>query len=381
MKKRSVAISIVIITVSLRAEDVVIEMPKVPKPPKVIINEETTTNDLRPRRDKQRYQGIPLKKSAPPKKSLVEIKTDLKKSIEQKEDKKSLKIKKVTKEVVKKSSLSTVKKAPAVAPIKSANHEKNLGEVKLGRVSTYLEGSMKDNMDIDKIVSSLKSNGFEIVSTYRHQANSHLTTIIFTSESLKSQADKKDRGFSAVMRVLVDQKSKTVSVTNPVYFLKAFMQDDYSEKIAKETLSKIKSSFTSLKDSTDKLKYSLLAKYHFMFGMPYYNDMIEVASGSVAHLISKLKERGRAAFVVRLSKDRALIGVKLTKKVESFVDIIGTKNAHLLPYPLLLEGGKAKILAPKYYIAISYPLLKMSKFMKISSTPGEIEDEIEGILK
>ena len=196
-------------------------------------------------------------------------------------------------------------------------------------------------------------------------------------------ADKKNRGFSASMRVLIDEKNKQISVTNPLYVMKAFMQDDFDEKTALAVLEKVRKAFPNMKNSGDMLKYQLLPKYHFMTAMPYYEDMVSVAKGeSTQALLEKAKSKGdRIVFIQPLSKDRTLIGVQLGKRTSKFVKKIGVKNGALLPYPILIEDGEAKILDPKYYISIMYPMLKMSQFMTISTVPGAIQQDCENIFR
>ena len=110
-----------------------------------------------------------------------------------------------------------------------------------------------------------------------------------------------------------------------------------------------------------------------MMGMPYYEDMIELGAASDVKAKKKV-------FELKLANSSKLIGVNLGK-VETFVDKIGTDKAILLPYTVLIEGGKAYALHAKYYLAISYPLLSMGQFMKISSTPSKIEAKLEKIVK
>ncbi len=50
-----------------------------------------------------------------------------------------------------------------------------------------------------------------------------------------------------------------------------------------------------------------------------------------------------------------------------------------MPYEIILQGKEATILHGKYRIALFWPELKVGTFMKISSTPGEIEDIMEGL--
>jgi len=249
-----------------------------------------------------------------------------------------------------------------------------------GKISAYLRGSLESP---DSVKTKLSSAGFTVLSESSVNAEGTLTSIVFTDDTLQSMANKNDRGFIASLRVLVDYVNKQISITNPIYFSKAFLQGEYDEAGAKAVLGKITSAFSGLSNSKDSLSSSKIKKYHFMIGMPYYGDMDTVANaGSSAELLEKLKAKGsKLIFTQKLSEDRILVGVALDSNVASFTKTIGEKNALVLPYPILLEGGKAKILAPKYYLAICYPMLSMSHFMKISATPAKIESDCKNMFK
>ena len=257
-----------------------------------------------------------------------------------------------------------------------------VGAVNDGKVSTYLRGAL---LDVDSVKSKLSEGGFTVLSSSTINKKGTLTTVVFTDDALTSMANKKNRGFMASLRVLVDNVNNQISITNPLYFSKAFMQDDNDEEVANSTLSKITKIFSGLKDSKDKLKYKDLSGFHFMFGMPYYDEMATVGkAGSSSELLERLKAKNGGKSLIfsqKLSDNRILVGVKLGNKTSKFIKKIGVENASLLPYPVLLENGKAKILAPKYYLAISYPLLKMSQFMKISTVPGAIEKDCKKLFK
>jgi len=257
-----------------------------------------------------------------------------------------------------------------------------VGAVNDSKVSTYLRGAL---LDVDSVKSKLSEGGFTVLSSSAINESGTLTSVVFTDDSLISLANKKSRGFMASLRVLVDNENSQISITNPFYFSKAFMQDDNDEAVALATLSKLTKVFSGLKDSKEKQKYKKLSGYHFMFGMPYYDEMATVGSaGSSSELLERLKAKDGGAnliFSQKLSQDRILVGVKLSNETSKFIEKIGVENASLLPYPVLLENGKAKILAPKYYLAISYPLLKMAQFMTISSVPSAIEKDCKKLFK
>ena len=76
-------------------------------------------------------------------------------------------------------------------------------------------------------------------------------------------------------------------------------------------------------------------------------------------------------------KKVAVFGVGLWNKEtgeSAFLPKIGEGHIANLPYEIILQGNQATMLHGKYRIAIYWPELKMGTFMKINSTPGDIED-------
>ncbi len=265
----------------------------------------------------------------------------------------------------------------AVSAIKIGDTK--VGEIKNSQVSAYMRGELQS---VDGVKKALTDAGFAILSTSTVDKKGDLTSIVFTNDALTKMADKSERGFAASLRVLIDTKNKQISVTNPLYVARAFLQDDFDQKAVMPILENIRQALPGLKDSEDRLKFTLLPKYHFMISMPYYEDMIEVGKGD--DLLAKAKARNGGkdiVFVQQISKDRTLIGVNLGKRTGKFIKKVGVKNAGLLPYPILIEDGEAKILDPKYYIAVMYPMLKMSEFMKISTVPGAIQQDCENLFR
>ena len=243
------------------------------------------------------------------------------------------------------------------------------------RVSTYLTGALQD---ASAVKSALSGAGFEVLSSSAVNKAGDLTTVVFTCPTLKAAASKEGKGFAGVLRVLVNQKDGEISVTNPVYFNNAYLQDSFDAAAATKVLDKINAALPGLTSSDDGMDVGDLKGYHFMMGMPYYDDMATVGEGSHADLLAKVKayKGGKnVVFELSLGADSTLIGYKIGKKTAKFIKKIGTKNASVLPYSILIEGGKAKILAPKYYLALGYPSLSMSQFMTIATVPGAIEKD------
>ena len=237
-------------------------------------------------------------------------------------------------------------------------------------------------MSVDEAKANLKKAGFDILSTYKVDKRGKAISIVFTNDAITKAAAKKSRGFTSSLRMLIDNKNKITSISNPIYVMKAFMQEQYDSKLAEATLSSIRDNFSGLENSGEMIKYSVLERFHFMENMPYYQDMSVIAKASTNDaLMKKATKSKKIVYQQKLANGSYIIGVKLGKRTNKFVKKIGYTNAGLLPYPVLIEGGEAKILAPQYYISVMYPMLKMSQFMKIATIPGAIEKDCDRIFR
>ena len=240
-----------------------------------------------------------------------------------------------------------------------------------GKISAYYDAPYASAKTVK---AKLSKAGFKVLASYSPAGKKNVNVMIITNKKLTAMASKKSRGFAAIERVMVDSTAKTVRVTNPIYWAKAFMQKDYSASApaaAKTALGKALGKLTATKDV---LNEGDLAGYHFMIGMPYYKEMIELKAGG------KVKGK-KKVFELKLANGSTLIGVNMGKTTESFVDKIGADKAILLPYTILVEDGKGYALHPKYYIALSYPLLSMGQFMGISSIPDVIDRKLKKIFR
>ncbi len=140
-----------------------------------------------------------------------------------------------------------------------------------------------------------------------------------------------------------------------------------------QTVSNLASALGTLKGSKEGLSSSKLPKYHFMFGMPYFNEQIVVGGANPTKSV---------LYKITLSNGNVLVGHKLSSSDRGFLSKIHSMdNAALLPYQSMISGGKAKIMNAKYYLALSLPKLGMGDFMKISDIPGKIENDIKADYK
>jgi len=253
-----------------------------------------------------------------------------------------------------------------------------VGDVKNGKVPAYLHSEL---IPVDDVKTTLEKAGFTILNTFKVDKKGLATAVVFTNDALIKLASEKNRGFAVTLRVTVDKKNKLISITNPIYVMAAFMQKNFDKKIADATLSSLREVFPNLTNSKEELKFNYLHRYQFMAGMPKYQDMMIIKKSTSAKLLASAKKSKKIVFEQKLSNGATLIGVKLSKRTSKFIKKTGYQNAGLLPYPVLIEDGEAKILDPKYYIAVMYPMLKMSQFMTIATVPGAINKDIDKIFR
>jgi hypothetical protein len=157
------------------------------------------------------------------------------------------------------------------------------------------------------------------------------------------------------------------------------MQDDYNAKVFEAQFASINKAFPNLKGSIDMLDEDDIAGYHFMMGMPYYEDFDELGEGKTADLLAKVKNYKKGKFFLfslKLTDDSYLVGYDLAKRTKKFVKKIGRANAAVLPYTISIENGIATSMEAKYYLAVSYPLLSMGEFTTIATVPGAIKKDL-----
>lgn len=247
-------------------------------------------------------------------------------------------------------------------------------------ISTYFTAPL---MSTAEVKSKLEAAGFEIVAVDK-VGKKKLDSIVFTNDYLKKLADKPGRGFLAgALRALVNTEDKEVRISNPRYFVKAFLQDDYKLNDEQPLLDDLNKEFGELKPSEDKWEYDGLANYQFMIGRPYYQDVIVAGEGDTAELNAKIVKNAKKKLVFKLDvgEGRTLYGVKLNRRTMKFVDKIGAQNAGILPWMVLVEENKATAMRADYLIAISYPLLDMGGFMGIMTVPGAVEKDVKKYFK
>jgi len=286
------------------------------------------------------------------------------------------------KEKIKKleAELETYKKvkpiaSKAVLPVKMTVPQKVLKGKKFvlrisepKKLTTYYASNPQT---IEELKSKLESNGFDILATDKIFENE--TVISFTNEELQNT-----NSFLSVLHMSVNENSE-IRVQNPSYFGAAYLQDKFKYGQFAETLKALESTLGEMYEVEDQLDFSDLPKYHFMLGMPHFHDTIVVARGN--DILERLRETNtikHISYVLKLPNGATLVGHKLDPKTYGYLKKIKAQNnAQIFPYEVMIKDEKAVMLSPKYYLALSLPLLSMTDFLKIASAPNEIEKDIK----
>jgi hypothetical protein len=256
----------------------------------------------------------------------------------------------------------------ALVTVEAAGAKLEIGAPAPEKLTTYYAAKVQD---AKSVASKLKANGFSVLATTAPVKGS--TVITITNKELKAT-----NSWLATLNVLVNDKE--VRVQNPSYFGAAYLGDTFKYGQFAGTLKSLQKALGDLHTVEDEFKLSKLPKYQFMMGMPYVDETIEVGEG--ADLVSKLKDNKYVAYSLTLPNGATLVGHSLRSRTNKFLlKIDAAHNAHILPYRSMIKDGKAVMLDPKYYLAVSLPLLSMGEFMQIASTPAEIEKDIKRTYK
>jgi len=224
---------------------------------------------------------------------------------------------------------------------------------------------------VEAISMLLEAHGFILLS--KEKIFPGKTVISFTNEQLKTT-----NSFLSVLHLLVNE-NKEIRVQNPSYFAAAFLQDKYHYGDFKTTLEALNSTLGGMHEVKERYALSGLAEYHFMIGMPNLEDTVVLARGE--DLRTKIEDENSSqyiSFILNLPNGATLVGHKLQEKTYAYLQKINSQdNALIFPYEVLITQGKAVMLSPKYYLALSLPLLSMTDFLQITSAPEEIENDIK----
>lgn len=247
--------------------------------------------------------------------------------------------------------------------------------------------------------TALQTNGFQIAGEYSPYSGAHI--IVITNAALKKAAASHDRaGYVAAQRVSITKVGNQVQTayTNPAYMGHAYQ--------VKANLSGVnnalKSALGAVKEfgPEDGLTPGKLGKYHYTFGMEYFDEPYDLAEyNNQAEAVAAL-EKGLAAGTGSTKKvyridipgtNQTVFGVGMASRgdggnkymdetfIMNEIDFKEVRSTAHLPYEVLVKGGEVEALHARFRIAINFPDLSMmgsNSFMNIMPTPDAIKEAL-----
>lgn len=271
--------------------------------------------------------------------------------------------------------------------------------LQLGKLSGSISDAWKSSIEV------LEADGYEVIGQYMPANNPDLYVVVFTSSKLKMLCRKsEDRGMlAAAMKVGFQNTEGAVSVSllNPEYLFYAYfrekMEEDAFKSHALEVSSEIKGTLkkvgSEMKPFGGDLSQKDLIKYHYMVGMPFFDDPVKLAEfDSFEQGLSSLKKQlaNATGLTVKIyemiDKDNevAVFGVGLPDVEEGeahFLPIIGESHVAAMPYEIILQQNRATMLHGRYRFALHWPELTMKTFTKIMSSPGDVADAMKTLVE
>jgi len=267
----------------------------------------------------------------------------------------------------------------------------------------YKVTSLEVGMDeaIQTVISALADNGFEVLGDYSPSANEKFHVIAFTSMNLQRICKEvEDRGvLASILKVgLISVDGKIdISIVNPEYLFYGYLREnaelhkndlDMVTANVKEALGTLGNDWVPFGGAQTPKD---LKKYHYMIGMPYFDNPVKLnefsSFGLGVETIRKNLEEGKGSTikvyeVIMRSEEIAVFGIGLLDPEDGegrFLPIIGDSHIAAMPYEIILQGNKATMLHGRFRFALHWPELTMGTFTKIMSTPGYVKKTMKEI--
>ncbi|QKQ27453.1 hypothetical protein [Candidatus Reidiella endopervernicosa] len=246
---------------------------------------------------------------------------------------------------------------------------------------------------VNEVRNKLKGGGFDLVGEYVPYDNAHVF-VITNKAIIKAASKAKGGAYAAGQRVSVTKDGGKIQVAffNPTYMAYAYRMSDDLQNTYKQ-LAKLlgkKEEFGSKRG----LKKRKLKKYHYTFGMEYFDEPYELVSyGSQAEAVRAVEAglAAKKAGVVKIGRididgsGQTLFAVGLQagtdnsdaddKSIMGVIDFGKLKHTAMLPYEILVKDGDVYALHGRFRIAMAFPDLSMmgdKSFMNIMASPNAI---------
>jgi len=252
---------------------------------------------------------------------------------------------------------------------------------------------------VNETRASLTAEGFRVVGEFTPYEGVHVdkahVIIVTNDELIKAAGMSKLGGFAAPWRVAVTKVGDEVQVAypSPIYIAKAYRLKTDLEGVNDALRRSLGAAETF--GSKKGLSARKLRKYHYTFGMEYFDDVYELAEydSHKAAVAAVEKNLGAGAggvtkvYRLDLPKGGTVFGVARKAGeggdenmddawIMGNVDFEELKTTAILPYEMLVDGNKVVAMHMRFRMALHRPDLKMmgsNSFMNIMPSPKAIE--------
>lgn len=290
---------------------------------------------------------------------------------------------------MRKSYLASLVLAAALAALSAtATAEDLLKPFVLGSIST---GDFTAKVEQTK--AALQAQGFTVVGEYVPYEGAQV--IVVTDDELKRIAARNERGgYIAPQRVSVTelQGKLQVAYANPLYLRHAYRINDDLSGVA-ERLAKALGRQQQF--GAEGLTPEDLRKYHYAFGMEYFDDPYHLADypsyqkavAAVEEHLASNTQGVRKIYRIDIPGTQMSVfgvGMKAPENGNKFmddafqmkeVDFKELRSTAYLPYEVLVNGAKVEALHMRFRMAVHFPDLKMMgkhSFMNLMRSPDAI---------
>ena len=248
---------------------------------------------------------------------------------------------------------------------------------------------------------ALESKDFKVIGEYQPGNNDSLMVLCYTRKDFAGISLKfEDRGaLAGVMKVGLKNNDGNIDVSmiNPMYIFYAYFYEGIDPYIGQlEAMAKdVNSALSAIGNDFEPFggfeEREDLEDYRYKIMMPYFTDPVELTEyNSFEEGLSVIRKNLDAGIgntvkvyeVVYPGQKIALFGVGLLDPEDGeadFLPTIGEDHVAAMPYEIILQDKEVTMLPGRYRIALHWPELGMGTFMKIMSTPGNIEDFMLGV--
>lgn len=258
---------------------------------------------------------------------------------------------------------------------------------------------------VDETRDKLTAEGFRVIGEYTpyegvHVDKAHII-IVTNDELIKAAGMSEMGGFAAPWRIGITKVGDEVQVAypNPVYIAKAYHLKTDLEGVSdalRRSLGAVET-FGSRKG----LSARKLRKYHYTFGMEYFDDVYDLAEYDSHKEAVAVLEKNLAAGVAgvtkvyRLDLPRGGTVFGVARKVQEGgneamddawimgkIDFEDPRSTAYLPYEILVDGNKIIALHVRFRMALHRPDLKMmgkNSFMNVMPTPKAVDKALTAV--